>query len=437
MPISTGAALLIGGGVSAAGGVASSLIGANAAGKAASTQAAASEEAAQLQFEEAQQALAFQEQQYANALGLEEPAYLSGNAAMGTLDQLLGLPSFPANTSIFSNPFGMSGAPTGVNPNGTVPGSSVPLSPLLPSTGAPSSVTQGPLAVAKTGAGAQQLTPQQGAAAIEGFGSPNPRFNPNAPGIIGPVGIQQTSLPSGGGLAPGSSGAGMPAGSPSPGMVPLSSLAGTVGNTGLPAGFLAQTWDTPFVAPTAEEAAQMPGYQFQLQQGEQAIQNSAAARGGLLSGGTAKALDQYSQGLASTDYQQLYNQALTQYQQAYNIFNQNQANIFNRYADLAGMGQVSAQQLANAGLSTGSNVANTLLTSGAQLGQDLNNAAAARASGYVGAANAFGGALGSLGSLGSLIPLYSLLGNQGMLSTNSPGVSVVPGGAGPGTTVIE
>jgi hypothetical protein len=42
----------------------------------------------------------------------------------------------------------------------------------------------------------------------------------------------------------------------------------------------------------------MPGYQFQLQQGQQAIQNSAAARGLLNSGATVQSLENYNQGLA-------------------------------------------------------------------------------------------------------------------------------------------
>jgi hypothetical protein len=47
-----------------------------------------------------------------------------------------------------------------------------------------------------------------------------------------------------------------------------------------------------------------PGYQFQLQQGTGALQNSAAAAGGLLNGNTGEALQQYGQGLANTAYQQ-------------------------------------------------------------------------------------------------------------------------------------
>lgn len=50
-----------------------------------------------------------------------------------------------------------------------------------------------------------------------------------------------------------------------------------------------------------------PGYQFQLAQGTGALQNSAAAAGGLLNGNTGQALQQYGQGLANTTYQQYVN----------------------------------------------------------------------------------------------------------------------------------
>jgi hypothetical protein len=45
-----------------------------------------------------------------------------------------------------------------------------------------------------------------------------------------------------------------------------------------------------------------PGYQFRLDQGNQAVQRSAAARGLLGSGAAVKAIDRYSQGLASSEY---------------------------------------------------------------------------------------------------------------------------------------
>lgn len=188
-----------------------------------------------------------------------------------------------------------------------------------------------------------------------------------------------------------------------------------------PGGDLTKQWTGEFQAPTAAEAAATPGYQFQLQQGEQALQNSAAAQGNLLTGGTAKALDQYSQGLASTNYQQAYNNALTQYQQSYNQFQQGQANQYNRLAGLAGLGQTSAGQLSSAGQSAANNVSNIMLGSGQQIGNDVQNAAAARASGYVGSANAYGGALSNVGSnIGQYATLASLLNaNNGSSATQA------------------
>jgi hypothetical protein len=46
-----------------------------------------------------------------------------------------------------------------------------------------------------------------------------------------------------------------------------------------------------------------PSYQWRLQQGQKALERSAAARGGAMGGGTMKALTRYAQGAASTEYQ--------------------------------------------------------------------------------------------------------------------------------------
>jgi hypothetical protein len=168
-----------------------------------------------------------------------------------------------------------------------------------------------------------------------------------------------------------------------------------------------------FQAPTAAQAAQTPGYQFALQQGQNALQNSAAARGGLLSTGAAKTLDQYSQGLASqtygdtynramAEYQQNYAHALGEYQQNYNIFQGNQTNQFNRLAALSGIGQTAASTLggqSNQASAIGAGIAGTI---GGQVGGSIQNAGAARASGYAALGNAFGGA-------GSNISQYALL----------------------------
>lgn len=187
----------------------------------------------------------------------------------------------------------------------------------------------------------------------------------------------------------------------------VTSLSSLVQNGGLPA------WNQQFQAPTGATEQNDPGFQFRLQQGQQALERSAAAKGGLLSGGTAKAEQQFGQDYASNEYGNVYNRALGQYQQSYNEYQQNQANTYNRLAGVAGTGQVSAGQLASAGQSAASNTGNILLGSAQAQGQDIQNAAAARASGYAANANAFGGAVGGIGTNIQQAILLSQLGNYG------------------------
>jgi hypothetical protein len=118
-----------------------------------------------------------------------------------------------------------------------------------------------------------------------------------------------------------------------------------------------------------------PGYQFQLQQGNQAIQRSAAARGGLMSGGTAKGIAQYTTGLAN----QTYGDAYSRYLQT------NQQN-FNQASTLAGQGLNASGQSASNTLGAGTAQANNLTSA-------ITGGAAASASGYVGVANAVNGSL--------------------------------------------
>lgn len=170
--------------------------------------------------------------------------------------------------------------------------------------------------------------------------------------------------------------------------------------TSTPGQGLLTPWTGSFTAPTADQAAQTPGYQFELTQGEQQLQNSAAANGSLLTGGTAKAINDYAQGTASSNYQQTFTNALTQYQTAYNTFQNNQANTFNRLSTESGGGQTVAAELGQAGQAAASDVGNIDVNLGSQIGQNLQNSAAATASGYVGGANALTGGLNS--AIGSL-----------------------------------
>ena len=172
-----------------------------------------------------------------------------------------------------------------------------------------------------------------------------------------------------------------------------------------------------FQAPTAATEQNDPGYQFRLQQGMDALQNSAAAKGGLLSGNTQKGIQDYAQQYASNEYGNVYNRAMNEY-------NTNVIGPYNRLSSLAGVGQQAQATGAAQGQAASNNVTNIDLTSGAQQGNAIQAAAAARASGYAGSANAWGGALsGASNSVTQSILLSKLLNGNTYGSTN-PGATM-------------
>lgn len=114
-----------------------------------------------------------------------------------------------------------------------------------------------------------------------------------------------------------------------------------------------------------------PGYGFRMSEGMKALERGAAARSGLLSGKTLRATQRFGQDLASQEYTNAFNR----YQTERNA-------RLNPLQLLAGVGQTATNQLGQAGQS---------YASGA--GEAMGAAAQARASGYMGAANAIGGGL--------------------------------------------
>ena len=123
-----------------------------------------------------------------------------------------------------------------------------------------------------------------------------------------------------------------------------------------------------------------PSYQFRVNQGNNAIQGSAAAQGGLLSGATLKALQNYGQESASQEYQN-----------AYNRFNADQTNQYNRLSNLVGIGQNAAAQTGNAGTQTAQAIANNTM-------QGANSQAAGTIAAGNSVANGFGSLLGLAGT---------------------------------------
>lgn len=414
-------AAIVGGTVAAAGGsIASGIIGSNAAGHAADTQAAAANNAAQLERQTATDALNFNKQQYGNSLSLLSPFYNSGVAANSRLDYLMGLTP-------------NQGLPPGVvNPNAPqsttgIPGGGFNIGGIDRSQFAPGGAGNplandpglGPVGQGNLGPRFAPMNADGSPGAFNRFGSLM-NFNGSGTNNAG-VGPQTASTNVGGTAQVPRTDVSSP-GTPFPGN-PDAHNFGTLGGLNDPNaggtgpnsfGSLAQGWNQTFQSPTDVTEQNDPGYQFRLKQGQQAVENSAAARGGLFSGGTAKALNDYIQGSASNEYGNVYNRALQNYNTNYNTFTNDQTNEFNRLMALQGGGQTSANNLSASGLTAAGNAANIGLTASGQIGQQLNNAGAATASGYIGGANAINGAIGgATNSLSTLALLNMLKGNQG------------------------
>lgn len=138
---------------------------------------------------------------------------------------------------------------------------------------------------------------------------------------------------------------------------------GTATGTNLPGGYLTQTFN-----PTQQDLEKYPGYKFQLDQGDLALQNANSVGGSALSGAALKSLMTFNQGLAASNYNSYFNQFQTQ-----------QNNIFNRLSGIASLGQNAASNVGNAGTTLGTGIAQ------AQAG-----AAGSIAGGVVGASNSIG-----------------------------------------------
>lgn len=127
---------------------------------------------------------------------------------------------------------------------------------------------------------------------------------------------------------------------------------------------------------SAQVMAEDPGYQFNLDQGQQAVQRAAAAGGGAASGGALKAASQYATNYTTNAY-------ANAYQQFMNTRQSNYGNLSN----LAGMGMQANNQLIGAGQNFANQSSNLYV--------DQGNALAA---GAMGSANAWSGALSGIGT---------------------------------------
>lgn len=161
---------------------------------------------------------------------------------------------------------------------------------------------------------------------------------------------------------------------------------------------------------TQADFQQSPAYQFNLQQGQNAINNAQSVRGGALSGGAQKAIQGYSQQNANNAYNTAYNQ-----------FTQNQQQNYQQLSGQAAQGLNATNALGN----LGSQYANQVTGINTNIGN-------AQAAGTMGSANALSSMFGGALSAGS-----SLMGGSSGLSSLFGGGSAAAGsyagGLGAGT----
>jgi hypothetical protein len=147
-----------------------------------------------------------------------------------------------------------------------------------------------------------------------------------------------------------------------------------------------------------------PGYAFRMSEGMKALERSAAARGGLLSGATLKGTQRFGQDLASQEYQN-----------AFNRYQAERTGTLNPFQALAGVGQSSANTLGQQAGAYGNAMASNIIGAGN-----------AQAAGQIGQANAFSSGLGQGINFYQNQQLLNRMPTYNAASTSAP--SVIGGG---------
>ena len=111
----------------------------------------------------------------------------------------------------------------------------------------------------------------------------------------------------------------------------------------------------------AQDFQQDPGYAFRLGEGQKALERSAAARGGLISGGALKAASRYGQEMGSQEYQN-----------AFNRYQTSRGNQLQPLGNLMTSGQSAASNQATAAGQYGANMSQAAGNYGANVGSLYN-----------------------------------------------------------------
>ena len=161
----------------------------------------------------------------------------------------------------------------------------------------------------------------------------------------------------------------------------LMELMGLGGNTGAAGyGKYARDFGTA-------DFQQDPGYAFRLSEGQKALERSAAARGGLISGGALKAATGYGQQMGSQEYQNAFNRYQTE-----------RTNQLQPLGSLMASGQSAAANQGSAAGQYGASGGNLITGAGQAIGAGQYGAGQSIAAGQLGAGNTWNNALGNIGS---------------------------------------
>lgn len=114
-----------------------------------------------------------------------------------------------------------------------------------------------------------------------------------------------------------------------------------------------------FRAPSMDDVKSRPGYQFRMDQGTRALDNSAIAKGGLLSGNHLRDVMSFGQDYGSSEYDKEYSRAQGEYQ-----------NELARLMQFANLGYGAAGGSAGVAQNTGNSLAN-LYASRGQAGAEV------------------------------------------------------------------
>lgn len=158
-------------------------------------------------------------------------------------------------------------------------------------------------------------------------------------------------------------------------------------------------FNQPFTLGQFQES---PAYQFNLQQGQQAINKAAASRGMYYAPQTLQDISKFSQGLASNEFQN-----------AFQNYQQDLGNRWSRMMGLTNLGQASAAGVGNLGAAQA-----------AQQGGFMTQGANAQAAGTIGQANAISQALG--GGANALLMSQILQQQQAPVDSSFAGVGASP-----------